>query len=1263
MKSFSLLKTNVALTTNIQIVVSSDDQLYMESIDSNQYLSDDKFKKKQFPIDAPYNQLIPTFYGDMTPKYAFDIKYDQDNKEMFNDFSKQFDDIYQFGCSNVKNTDYNEEFECFAPLHFEKNSFPRNFVIFRVDNPGLITLNKDNFKTEILDKLKCVKTFDLSNASNVGQWIKKSFKDEVTFPEFKFNLDVRSDEFSEWSGIDYESGGYTSKSLFMKDALKIETTFFEFDKLITDSYQNLKVVYPNIINFKFLFDDTPATKTSLRKWSVNRYYGFYLDSMDLVKCITPYSPSKLLSGFTIIDDNIISSSNGDPFEKGFLSGLTFVEYFGQFYEVKLTTNGKYKIISPYNLKGKGSLLNKEIISIDTENSISYNTDYNNGTFTIDCFDKADVWLIKINDRYHTLKEDNGRFYIHTDYGFNINNNKLEYWINESDPSYRTTILLDQVDTNNPPITFPIFRLNFTEIKDFDTTIIKSDYARYEYEKKDEISSTLEPKLFVKDENSETNPKEFNEYIFENELVKIPASSEYVGTSEVFEINNPNSNLLIDLTSLWRKNPIFSKWGYEGSLSNGDYPYRLNNNFYGEDLNRSTNIYEPLPNRVERNLDYFYTINADSLDYIDHTLHISAFDDDLNLDTDFTFEIDKYFNVGTVSNSCCNGPVVGTYCNNYFDYLFTKKEYLDNGDLVRNTNKYSVFLQGDDTIPNMTVFRGMKFKVNNVDKVLTNTDQNGKVSIDSISLLSNNNYEDWKFSILLSDFKYNIDDPNFLSDPNLSATNNLMDWEILDIWKLENTYIPNDVVLHHDVLFINTSGTNSTIDEPYINPGNSISWDLATFSTAFWNPNTIYSSGDWVYNYGEYYRNDGFGDIDFYLPGFTYSLNDTVIYRGEIYYSLNNSNVSLPMGSQWTKGIGYGHTKVWDKVEQWKNNFIYGPNSLIDMVYYQGSLYRANSTNINNKPDITAFWDLLYSFEPDTDKPYGTDVTNNNIIEMNNRYYLLLSNSNNDTLDNGINIYINKKWENILVNIYINDNTMDNLKNTNRDDLYTDMSQKLTAKNFVDAMNDVGDKRGFANNINYYVIEKDLTYKKYNIDNITELPILINVEDPDEFDVLIGSMKRNGVNLTQNIINANFKLEDNEINDLSQLNYYNGNPLSIDLSKPNDFDINNLTSKSTFYRFNGNYSPIFREVSLFKRPELCNDFVGNYKFDTELTEFGIMRERVMSKVNLKENVLKLKNMTAVKSIYPQLDEFGYTTSDHFIFKSTWDREYYTKVSKE
>jgi hypothetical protein len=51
------------------------------------------------------------------------------------------------------------------------------------------------------------------------------------------------------------------------------------------------------------------------------------------------------------------------------------------------------------------------------------------------------------------------------------------------------------------------------------------------------------------------------------------------------------------------------------------------------------------------------------------------------------------------------------------------------------------------------------------------------------------------------------------------------------------------------------------------------------------------------------------------------------------------------------------------------------------------------------------------------------------------------------------------------------------------------------------------------------------------------------------------------------------------------------------------------------------------------------------------------EIVVSKINRGGSVLKLKDSTKVKSLYPMLDEFGYHVVKRFIFKSNWDYEYH------
>ena len=70
--------------------------------------------------------------------------------------------------------------------------------------------------------------------------------------------------------------------------------------------------------------------------------------------------------------------------------------------------------------------------------------------------------------------------------------------------------------------------------------------------------------------------------------------------------------------------------------------------------------------------------------------------------------------------------------------------------------------------------------------------------------------------------------------------------------------------------------------------------------------------------------------------------------------------------------------------------------------------------------------------------------------------------------------------------------------------------------------------------------------------------------------------------------------------------------------------------------------------------------GNVKFDTSLYDFGQIREFIFSKVNENKNILKI-NQERDTSMYPIIDEYGYTYSSRFIFKSPWDREFFIRTN--
>ena len=70
--------------------------------------------------------------------------------------------------------------------------------------------------------------------------------------------------------------------------------------------------------------------------------------------------------------------------------------------------------------------------------------------------------------------------------------------------------------------------------------------------------------------------------------------------------------------------------------------------------------------------------------------------------------------------------------------------------------------------------------------------------------------------------------------------------------------------------------------------------------------------------------------------------------------------------------------------------------------------------------------------------------------------------------------------------------------------------------------------------------------------------------------------------------------------------------------------------------------------------------SNLKFDTGLNDFGMIDEFIFSKVNENKSILKI-NPDKDTSMYPMIDEYGYTYSNRFVFKSPWDKEFFIRTN--
>jgi len=1145
--SFGLIRTNVGLTTNVKLVIDSNNKIYLESIDSNLELNKSKFKKRSINKDTLLSNAIPNFFDGLPNEISFFIDMNGDNSLSLADFSEQYDNSYHWGMRDITgNKDYLEDFEIFAPIFIE-GDLPDSFIIFRIDDAGLLNIGLDNFKSEIFNKLKVVKVIEMSGG-DLGDFLDKNFND----PNFKrsgLDFTFKKGEFSILRGIDYKLGGWVSKPLYLENFLEVEKSIYDFDKKIFDLWRDNGVIYPNILNISFIFNDIPSTPDTIREWSFNRYLGFWIDSKNLEDVLIPKKLPNVKDDIEIGPGNIIMEY---PFIETLSGDKMYIEIDGEYYKIveflsneisnfdiinvdfKETITGegflkRWKIISEIDLSDKKDYINKKFIEIDESGYLS--------GYDIENWNDNRKFLIQLGDKYQLIIKDDIGFKIFSDYKF-ISNGKEFKMISGSEE-----IVLD-LENSFPK--FKIFSINFSDIKDFDNLIVKNDFSNFEYE--DMESEEVKNYIDISGDD-------------------IPTTSDYISNLETFRIIDG------ELTPLWDKNPKWVRWGYKGSLGFQDLYYNLNNNLLFDSWNKLPNLSLEYPKRSERNLDWFYTVYSD-LD-VEHSLHISEFD------------IVKYSYIDF----------------DYFNYIFNSNLNFNSG--LKTINKYSKFIF--DGITNKTLFKGILFSIYSVDSIskFGNT-------IETINIKNTEEFSDWKFSITLSDNKFNIfGDKNYTWDYfvgtmndggylklfsnslpkigdliEISGINKLVkvlgvgpNWFKVDhpyqyisdgTWKYKLVLTPisdyiefkeyksGDIINWYGILFRCLDDSEFDLDE-----------DFELLESKFWTPGLTYSGVDWVYNIGEFWEinvDDFNPEIDFWDPFREYLKDDIVIFNGKYFKSKGDDNI---------KNVPINNKDFWDVIENWISFKVYG---IDDIVIFNDKYFKSLVDNNSNVPTVGNSWEI----ENDIIGSKWIKVSLDKLEEKSNVYNLdniikiddnLFYKENESHLNSNIDIYINKNFKNILINLSINDNTLfnelgypDSTIDIKRDFLYNNLNSKFTSNNFINAINNLNDDYGFT--INYYIIDGD-DIKKFEK---WELPYVIEIEYPDKLDIIKNSLSYEPINIDKNILSPKKSFIDIPIS-------YNINNVDPKIDSIN-YNGQNLDIYEEVFRYSGYYSPQFYKIDLF-----------------------------------------------------------------------------------
>jgi len=1277
-KSFQLLRTNTRLTTNVKINVDTNFDLYLESFNANKTLSDDKYKHFSISEQSYLEDKIPLFYDGISANIAYDVRDFDDEDIVYKNYSDQFDDLYWSGVKKIEqNKFYKEEFEYFAPLYLKYGNLPDNFIIMRVDDPvvyeetstdySISSTNKGNFKKEVINKWKIVSSYDLTIKSKLGNWLDRNFINNERFPTCAFEFDSNSTNFSRWYGIDYTSGAYSERGQFITDKIRYEQPHFRLEEYITDGYKRNNIIYPNILNLNYLFDDNPATPFKYNKYSINRYYGFYVD-LDKVEVLTSYIQEelrtdinlKMMNNVFMIDD--LSNTSVNPFYISDGEWDDNKEYYiyvkddlFEVKKVKIDGGYSYNILSKYDVNIGDITKSKEIrIEYFEDSSFNYQSTviFNNGHIDIDRLITendsnilyADLYLIEINNDYHIIEYIDDEYILRTDYGIESDNLKLKTWKGGDEKS---VYLIQDTINHEKPLIYPIYRVKFRDIKDFDTNYIDSGFANFDFNRKDEYVETEEHKLYCVEHLDASENTVFKKYgVTDPNFNKIRiASSEYVADDELYEINKNG------LTNIWRKNSNNVKWGFEGSISHSSYPYKLNNsNKVGSTFNRTTNVLSKIPDIISKTNDYFYRIgtfisggtsgysyNYEYFDTQSLSIESDSFSDN---GESVSFDLDKY--------------IKSDY--DYFEYFLNNTRYINNNKDKVKEQHYSIINGGSKYNTSTTLFNGIKYSFDRITSVIR--DNNGNIEKYLTDL--NYNFNGYKFCVIGNYYGTDYTPPTY--DQNL-VTKEYYGGVYTSIPGFTNN--PINILFNEkykNILVI--VNLHKEIDKRTITLNN---YDAYT-------KEVIYNGK------GKYY--DAI-DIDIQLSIaniFMGKINDNL---NTYYFIDNNGNSGVTINTN-TITVGGNMKDVWgNSFSPIKINTLKIDQLKLKKKSFNVSALKGPKTNIYDKFKID-FTEPIYE-QSFIKEPLSR------IIKINEKELSPRPQHHGERLIYDKSIYrYSGSYEPIFntVDLY---NSIKFIKFDSNDFSHKKCGNKISGvTSGVDSIPWFYDDNN-CNNSNIMISELLLS-------GVTETTVDSYFLTIDNFDFniptgsVISGIEINIDRFCDDINNSNIEdvkliltkdgseignASSNVVWGLNEIKIYGG---SSDLWGNNGIDFNdfNLSKIGIKYKVKmkrlNNTPAMMINKAIIKC--LCmrvyftlntNNNISyrdyNVIFDDKLYKFGEIDNLIYSKVNENTNMLKLKDTKEDKSIYPMIDEYGYNFDKKFIFKSNWDNNYYQKTKKE
>lgn len=288
--SFQLVRTNPKLTGNVKITINESGNLWLESIKANPELSKDLYSK--VPIDTAQSHpanLLRFFNNGSTPnEIVFDLNEQVNATKTSKNFKDQYDFSHYFsGAKYLASNKYTERMSYFAPLYL-KEEVPDYFIVFKIDDPANFPLDqvkqnyvsgetKTDYLIDLFTRASIIKTFDIRAETVPGKYL-RDYINNVNFPTSPLTVLYEEDDFTTWNGILVNEGIFGSRGELINSLYTSSQPLKFFEENITNGFSRNGVIFPNILNLEFVFNDD-----SSNKYDFNRYLGMYVNAIELTK--------------------------------------------------------------------------------------------------------------------------------------------------------------------------------------------------------------------------------------------------------------------------------------------------------------------------------------------------------------------------------------------------------------------------------------------------------------------------------------------------------------------------------------------------------------------------------------------------------------------------------------------------------------------------------------------------------------------------------------------------------------------------------------------------------------------------------------------------------------------------------------------------------------------------------------------------------------------------------------------------------------------